>query len=172
MSVMLDKELYLKIKEYLDLNYEEKSIYGRLSGFNFFYEVEDHGIEARKESSLIREIENLDESFSSSVIRLIREKEMDETEVYKSINIDRRLFSKIRNENYHPSKETAIALCLGLKLNLEESEALLKKAGYALSNSNKFDVIIKYFISNEIYDIKTIDEALYEFDQKTISNYY
>lgn len=115
-------------------------------------------------------LQNRDESFSDSVLRLIRESGRTEAEVYKKAELDRKLFSKLRsNPQYQPSKSTALALALALELEPEEADNLLRRAGYSFSHSNISDIIVEYFIRERKYDITTVNEALYAYQQPLLS---
>ena len=114
----------------------------------------------------------MDAPFQKQLFDYIDCKKLNDVDVYKKANIDRRLFSKIRsNENYRPSKDTVIALCISMKLTLEESEVLLKSVGASLSNSILRDVIIKACIKYEIYNIDDVDLLLIERNLEPLSNY-
>lgn len=114
-------------------------------------------------------LNGLDAGFSETLLKLIDRTGKKDSEIYKKANVDRKLFSKIRNNpDYKPSKATAIAFAIALELDLEETKDFIARAGFALSHSNKFDVIIEYFIKQQNYDVFAINEALFAFDQSLL----
>ncbi len=127
---------------------------------------------AAKKRSIDDVLGELGETFQEKLMRMIKERGYDNKEVYKRANLDRKVFSKIKgNPLYTPKKSTAIALAIALRLNMDEARDLLGRAGYAFSPGSKADLIVEYFIENGVYDVYTIDTALFDHDLPMLSNY-
>ena len=179
-SVQLSQQLVADVHQFVDDRYVEEHLSRprellwnrRMESDSLDTEyapLSDAGVsmpaKARLSNSLQDALRHIDESFSQMISRLLREKKMKNAACYKRANIDRKLFSKIvNNVHYAPKKTTALAMAIALELSLEETRELLMKAGYALSRSDKTDIIVEYFITQGRYDIFEINEVLYEFD--------
>lgn len=182
-SLTVSEELHGAVKKYIDDHYIEERQFERRKLLEVerkaLADVESDFLEmpilseamlapsiAKPEKSLDDLVGNLDEPFSTTLLRLIDQAGKKDAEIYHRANIDRRLFSKIRsNTHYTPSKTTVLAFAVALELTLEQTEDLLERAGFALSHSRKFDVIIEYFIQSKKYDVFEINEVLFSYDQ-------
>lgn len=168
-AFILSRKLQDDIDSYIDDNYvKEHTDENRRFEISFnFITTKTAPCLAKpsKESSLDDMLDDIEDDFSSTLFRFIDEKNLTDVEVYKRANMDRKLFSKIRsNEDYIPKKKTILSLAIAIRLDLEETDILLASAGYTLSHSNKFDLIIEYCIIKEIYDILRINEILFSYD--------
>ena len=131
-------------------------------------DLDDDAIE-EMERKLRERIEHMSDTFSEYLLYLIRKKGMKNSDAYKGALLDKKVFSKIKsNRDYHPEKRTALRLCIGANLNLDESKDLLSRAGYALSPCDKTDIIFSYFIEKELYDIYELDIQLEEHGEPCI----
>lgn len=184
-STILGEKIYPDLEAYIDQNYvkdKRKEEYGDvyfclaprafrkniLEDECFYmdsiYEKESYsGFEEQHESRLEERMKHITDTFSQYLMYLIQDKKMKNAEVWQRAIIDKKIFSKIKNNpDYHPKKRTVLCLCIGAKLNLDETKDLLARAGYALSPCDKTDIIFSYFIENEIYDMIELDIQLEE----------
>ena len=158
-SYQISEELFDDVAEYIDDNYADKD--------EVVAEIcECINFELQYRCSLEDMLSDMDDNFAVTLLKLIDVKGITDVECYKKANVSKQTWYKIINEkNYKPSKNTVIAFAIALELTLEETKHLLSTVGFALSKSCKFDIIIEYFLIKGEYNIFTINETLFKFDQ-------
>ena len=179
----LSEKLFHSVASFIDEHYvEEKEhlTYGRVCSpsprrrRDWEFDMAEYTLPmeaAPKAMSLEDLLKQEDAGFSETLLKLIDERGKKDSEIYKKANLSKQHFSKIRNNpGYKPTKQTAIALALALELDLPQTKDLIGRAGYALSNSSKFDLIIRYFIEQKNYNVVEINITLYEFDQNLLGS--
>ena len=163
--------LLRELKQYIDDNWIEPSSGADTEASNVPTVTKGAEFSEKDARNLEELISEMGETFHDLLFRKIQESGLTDAEVYKRANLDRRFFSKIRNNPaYHPGKRTVLALAVALHLNMDETVELLSKAEYALSSGSKGDLIVKYFIEREVYDIQVINYALHEFHQPLLGD--
>ena len=186
-AYQISGKLFADIAEYIDDHYVDEHTDSRRERFRMLNQLDSKAMVCEDSApdfmaapcapmamnvvggSLDDMLDELDAGFSETLLKLIDRTGKKDAEIYKKANVDRKLFSKIRNNpDYKPSKATAIAFAIALELDLEETKDFIARAGFALSRSSKFDVIIEYFIKQKIYDVFAINEALFAFDQSLL----
>lgn len=165
----------ISLKKYIKKNYvaPKKNKTGFLSIFRFWKRnrTKNKAYEYACFEKCASFEHNLQEPFVQYLFKIIDEKGMKDSEVYKKANLDRRLFSKIRCDiNYSPSKNTVLALAIGLELDIDETKSFLEKAGFALSKSILTDVIVEFYILKKDYDIFKINQALDDYKLRPLGN--
>ena len=175
-SYQISSEIFDAVSEYIDDNYadESETLYSFRRRNDFVhrsispvarpcYELD---INCERRLSLTDMLSDMDDSFAVTLLKLIDIKGLTDVECYKKANVSKQTWYKIMNEkDYRPSKNTVICFAIALELSLEETKRLLSTVGFTLSKSSKFDIIIEYFLINEEYNIFTINETLFKFDQ-------
>ena len=170
----ISNSLYRDIHNYLEDNgiYDEVRSYRPSMSFGFMSKLAslDEECNPDREFSFVDFVE--DESFNDCLRRIIREKNLIESDVYKRANLTKQAFNGIYNEGKVPKKNNVLALCIGLRLNIDEADDFIEKAGYSFSRDNKHDYIVRYFLENGIYDVYKINEILINEDLPYLGSKY
>lgn len=161
----LFKKLLENVKKYLEKNYQPEPVHAMKQAS--MQEVDDYPVSMSMDEGSFEEMACLSpsfepKSFSRALFDLIDARGLADVAVYKKAGIDRRLFAKIRSDNYTPGKETVFRLVLALELSLYEAKDLLEFAGFSFSRASKLDLVVKYCVETKLYDLATVNELLFE----------
>jgi len=175
-AYVLSEKLFKSVSSYIDENYVLSKAISRRESNTCLMRISDPPRKMQVSSAFSAEandldnlLNNLEATFSATLLELIDRTGKKDSEIYKKANVDRKLFSKIRNNtNYKPSKSTALAFAFALELDIDETKDFIARAGFALSHSSKFDVIVEYFLINQNYNVFELNEVLFAFDQPLI----
>ncbi|MBQ1545039.1 MAG: macro domain-containing protein [Clostridia bacterium] len=177
-AFQLSEKLFSSVQSFIDENYVAEQEEKERTYQNMPLASRDYSLGAPlpklsaaevREASLEDMLEHLDAGFSETLLQLIDRTGRKDSEIYKKANVDRKLFSKIRNNpGYRPSKTTAVAFAMALELDLDETQSLIGRAGYTLTHSSLFDIIVEYFIREKNYDINELNTVLFRYDQSLI----
>ena len=173
--------MFEKLKLYIDENLvDENRLLAR--GLGNYYNSEDNNISYKQakinKKVMLEEAISINEfiqqkddysNFQTMLFKLIDDRNLKDSDVYNKVHMDRRLFSKIRNDNYHPSKETIILLGIALELSEKEIDELLESASYSLPKNNHYDLIIRFCFINKIFKLDDINELLDKYHCKLFS---
>jgi O-acetyl-ADP-ribose deacetylase (regulator of RNase III) len=174
-AFQISQKLFNDVAEYIDENYVNE----RENAFLYRYfeskecliceDLEETCAFPKQEPSLLDMLSNIDDTFAVTLLKLIDLRGISDVECYKKANVSKQTWYKIMNEkDYKPSKNTVLSFAIALELSLEETKRLLSTVGFTLSKSSKFDIIIEYFLLRGEYNIFTINETLFKFDQNCL----
>ena len=191
-AFQLSEKLFQRVSSFIDQNYVdayETETYGMDEGYRYRRIRRRRDIERLECSMALEEVQTCeptlpvkalsledmlkqtDAGFAERLLDLIDKTGKKDSEIYNRANVSRQHFSKIRNNpDYRPTKPTALAFAIALELDLEQTKDLIGRAGYALSNSSKFDVIVRFFIESRNYNMMDINTTLFEFDQTLLGS--
>lgn len=166
----LPAELLERVSRFIEENYTGEPLEKLECAMLYDMAQEVPEPRAARKPSLREVLQQVGESFQQRLLRFIDERGLTDPEVYKAANVDRKLFSKIRcNKDYIPKKKTIVALCIALKLNLDDAQDLLATAGFRLTTSSRADLVVMYCLENKLYNIYEVNALLDQFGEQELN---